>query len=98
MIFVLFSLLLLELSLNDYFYYCCSLLGTDRGSDKLPGLHQVVFHRQNVMSFDSLTLISAYVQYLMCLSDLMSQQQQRSLQAPCVVDLADWVRLHDCPA
>lgn len=41
-------------------------------SDKLPGLHQVVSHRQNVMSFDSLTFISAYVQYLMCLGNLVS--------------------------
>lgn len=83
MIFVLFSRLLLALSLNDHFYYCCSLLGADRGSDKFPGLHQVVSHRQNVMSFDSLTFISAYVQYLMCLGHLMPQQQQRSLSRRC---------------
>ena len=37
MIFVLFSLWLLAVSLNVYFYYCCSLLGTDGGSEKLPG-------------------------------------------------------------
>ena len=41
-------------------------------SYKLPGLHQVVSQRQNVTSFDSLTLISASVQYLMCLGNLVS--------------------------
>lgn len=41
-------------------------------SVELPGLHHIVSHRENVMSFDSLTLISAYVQYLMCLGNLVS--------------------------
>ena len=35
--FFLFSLWLLAVSLNDYFYYRCNLLGTYKGSEKLPG-------------------------------------------------------------